>query len=494
MPAIADFAHKFGLVLKACNLSRGRIAQAVGIDKSVVSRWASGVQSPTDHNLALLTEVIARYRPDFARRDWDRVPHAFAEYLGLAVGSPPGELPLALPERPSIAVLSFVNIAGAPDEAYFADGIAEDIINALSRFKSLFVIARNSSFTYRGRTVDVRQVGRELGVRYVLEGSVRRSGDRVRFTAQLAEAGTASQVWADKYDSQVEDLFDVQDRITEGVVGVLEPALHQAEIERMRRKRPEHFGAYDHFLRGLAETNGFTRESTDAMLASCLKSLAIDPSFAPAYMLAVRAYIQRLTQGWIVDATKEAAEALELIARGLAADRSDALMVATAGQGFAWFGHDLAKGVAHIDEAIALNSNQAHIWMQSGILRTRTGDERTAIDHLERAIRLSPRDLRGYAIFQAMALAHHVSGDAETAYAWACRAVRHNPNYHPAWQSLAASAANSGRMDEARAAAQHLLAREPHLTVQNLFGRYPCTVPDKFKYVSDGLRRAGVPD
>ena len=181
---------------------------------------------------------------------------------GVVSGNPaqPPNVVLALPDKPSIAVLSFQNMSGDPEQQYFADGMAEDILTGLSRHRWLFVIARNSSFTYKGRTVDVRQVGRELGVRYVLEGSVRRASNRVRFTAQLVDTATGNHVWGEKYDGEAEDLFDLQDRITEAVVGILEPTIQLAEIERMRRKRPENLGAYDYYLRAQALTDAFTRE------------------------------------------------------------------------------------------------------------------------------------------------------------------------------------------------------------------------------------------
>ena len=496
MPA-PDFALKFGLVLKVFNLSRGRLAQAVGIDKSVVSRWASGVQTPTDHNLSLLTETVARHRPGFNRFDWDLDSAAFAARLGIA-GDPP--IPsvetsvLSLPDRPSIAVLPFSNLSGDPEQAYFADGVVEDIINALSRFKSLFVISRSSSFAYRGRMASIRQVGCELGVRYVLEGSMRRAGGQLRCTAQLVDAATGGHVWADRFDMPVEDLFEVQDRIAEAVVGVLDHAVQHAEIERVRRKRPEHMGAYDFYLRSLAQTDAFTVKSVDAMLQACRRAIALDPSFAPAYALAARTYIQRLVQGWLGDEKRAATEVLDLVEAGLGADRLDPLMLATAGHCFAWFEHDLAKGIAYIDEAIEITPNLVHALLPSGVVRVRAGQACTAIEHLDRARRLSPHDSRNYAIYQALALAHHVDGDPATACAWARRAVQHNPNYLPGWGALASSAAAIGRLDEARDATRRVLALEPGFSIGRLLRRYPISAPEKLAPVFEAMRRAGLPD
>ncbi|MBR1147497.1 winged helix-turn-helix domain-containing protein [Bradyrhizobium sp. AUGA SZCCT0431] len=405
----------------------------------------------------------------------------------------PSKVALALPDKPSIAVLPFQNMSGDPEQEYFADGMAEDILTGLSRHRWLFVIARNSSFTYKNRTVDVRQIGRELGVRYVLEGSVRRVGSRVRFTAQLVDTATGNYVWGEKYDGEAEDLFDLQDRITEAIVGILEPTIQLAEIERTRRKRPENLGAYDYYLRALALTDAFTRDAVRAMLSNCLQAITLDPTFAPAYALAARTYMQRHIQGWDVDEPRERAEVLDLVERGLCADRLDPLMLGTAGQCFAWFAHDLAKGIAYIDEALSVNPNHAHAYLQSGIVRTRAGDTEVAIKHLNHARRLSPRDSRGYAIFHALALVHQVGGNLELARDWAHRAVQHNPNFLPGWTALASSAALMGRDAEAKAAAETLLGLDPQFSISLLVRRFP-VVSDKFETYYEGLRRAGVPD
>ncbi|MFO1161822.1 MAG: adenylate/guanylate cyclase domain-containing protein [Reyranellaceae bacterium] len=435
---------------------------------------------------------VQAYAVQWQANDWPRV--SLVASPPVTAAPTPSDAPLALPDKPSIAVLPFQNMSGDPEQEYFADGMAEDILTGLSRHRWLFVIARNSSFTYKGRAIDVREVGRDLGVGYVLEGSVRQAGGRVRFTAQLIDATTGGHVWADKYDGPAEDLFELQDQITEAVVGVLEPTIQRAEIERTRRKRPESLNAYDYYLRGLSLTNSFTREAVQSMLDTCLHAIALDPGHAPSYALAARAYIQRHSQGWMVDEPREFAEALNLVERGLRADRGDPLMLGTAGHCFAWFGRDLPKAIAYVDEAIAVNPNHAHAFMQSGMVRIRVGETRIAIDHLERARRLSPRDSRSYVIFQALALAHHVEGDPSTAYEWARRAVQHNANYLPGWYALAASAASFGRVGEARMAKDRLLALDSTLSIRILTARYPMGMPEKFEPVFAGLRLAGLPE
>ena len=230
----------------------------------------------------------------------------------------------ALPDRPSIAVLPFQNMSGDPEQDYFCDGMVEDIITGLSRIKWLFVIARNSSFTYKGRSVDVRQVGRDLGVRYVLEGSVRKAGARVRITGQLVNALTGAHVWADRFDGELADIFDLQDQVTSRVVGAIAPKLEQAEIERAKRKPTESLDAYDYFLRGMAAFYQFTRPGNEEALALFSRAIELDPDFAAAYGMAARCYMQRKGFGWVADRDREIAETARMARRAADLGRDDA--------------------------------------------------------------------------------------------------------------------------------------------------------------------------
>jgi adenylate cyclase len=401
---------------------------------------------------------------------------------------------LALPDQPSIAVLPFQNMSGDPEQEYFVDGLVEDITTALSRFRQLFVIARNSSFTYKGRAVDIKQVGQELGVRYVLEGSVRKAANRLRITGQLIEAQTGSHVWSERYEGELQDVFDLQDRITSSVAGAIEPTLLEAEILRAQRRQGGNLGAYDWYLRALALTNVFTREAVDGMLRHNLQAIALDPLFVPPYALAARAHIQRFIQGWIIDLTKERAEVLDLVERGLRADRKDASMLGTAGHCYALFCHDLVKAIAFIDEAIDINPNLAQAFFQSGAFRAFAGDFELAIVHLERALRLSPRDARAYTFYQGMAFALFLSGNATTAREWALRGVQHNANYAPGWWVLAASSAALGNKVEAEEAVQHILALDPAFSISGFVQKYPTRGPDVLQSFVQGLRTAGVPE
>jgi TolB-like protein len=313
---------------------------------------------------------------------------------------------LALPDKPSIAVLPFQNLSGDAEQEYFADGVVEEIIIALSRFRQLFVIARNSSFTYKGRALDVKQVGRELGVRYLLEGSVRKAGGRLRITGQLIDAATGAHLWADRFDGELEDVFDLQDRVTESVVGAIAPRLEQAEIERSNRKRTESLDAYDCYLRGLAALHRFTKEASNEALLHFRRATELDPDFAAAFGMAARCYVQRKAGRWMIDPTSEIAEAGRLARRAVELGPDDALALCTAGFAIADVVDELTDGDALINHALALNPNLAWAWMFSGWVKISLGEPEAAIERLSHAMRLSPHDPYLSGMLSAMASAH----------------------------------------------------------------------------------------
>jgi TolB-like protein len=319
------------------------------------------------------------------------------------------DLPL-VPETPSIAVLPFQNLSGDPEQEYFSDGIVEEITTALSRFRSLFVISRNSAFTYKGRAVDVRQVGRELGVRYLLEGSVRKAANRVRITGQLIDAASAAHLWADRFDGTPEDIFDLQDQVTSSVVGAISPALEQAEIDRVKRKPTESLGAYDYFLRGIAAVYLETLQSHRMALQLFYKAIELDPDFASAYGMAAYGYCQRKTNGWIADRETEIAEAARLARQAVELDKDDAVALTWGGFALAYVVRELDSGVAFIDRALMLNPNLAAAWIASGWVRTWLGKPDLAIEHLARAMRLSPLDPLTNRTRTATANAHFFAG------------------------------------------------------------------------------------
>ena len=324
---------------------------------------------------------------------------------------------LPLPDRPSLAVLPFTNMSGDPEQEYFADGVVEEIITALSRVRWFFVIARNSSFTYKGRSVDIRQVGRELGVRYVLEGSIQKSGNRVRISGQLIEAASGRHVWADRFDSELADIFDLQDRITESVVGAIEPSLRRAEIERASAKRTEDLDAYDLYLRAMANHFALTRPASDEALRLLDRALELDRNYSAAKALAAIIHNTRVVQNW-ADQT-EIERGIQLAREALADHRDDPTTLRGAAVALAYLAHDFEPALAAIDRALTLNPNSATAYEHSGWIRLIVSDWRTSIDHFQKAMRLSPLDPAMGWFVAGLSWALLVAGRPEEALAWA---------------------------------------------------------------------------
>jgi TolB-like protein len=402
--------------------------------------------------------------------------------------------PLLLPDKPSIAVLPFQNLSGDPEQEYFADGVVEDIISALSCKRWLFVIARNSSFTYKGRTVDVKQVGRELGVRYVLEGSVRKAANRVRITGQLIDAATGAHLSADRFDGDLEDIFDLQDRMTASVVEAIAPKLEQAEIERAKRKPTESLDAYDYFLRAMASFYQRNRDANDEALRLFYKAIDIDPDFATAYGMAAWCYGWRNLSGWITDRAREVSEGTRLAWRATELGKDDAVALARSGHALALLIGDLDSGVAFIDRALVLDPNLARGWYASGWVRAYRGEPELSIEHQARAMRLSPLDPTLYHMRVGTAFAHMLGGRFDEASSWAERAFLEEPNYHPAAIVKAASNALAGRMEEAHCAMDRLRQIDPALRISNLKERHPIRRAADLARVAEGLRMAGLPE
>jgi TolB-like protein len=400
---------------------------------------------------------------------------------------------LSLPDKPSIAVLPFANLSGDPDQEYFADGITEELTTALSQFRWLFVIARSSSFTYKRRPVDVKRVGRELGVRYLLEGSVRKAADRLRISAQLIDASTGAQMWANRFDGDLEDVFGLQDQVTASVVGTIGPKLEQAEIERAKRKTTESLDAYDYYLRGLDSLYRWTEEGISDALRLFDQAIAIDPAFACAYGMAAYCYVQRKSYGWFTDRPHEVAEAGRLARRAVELGPGDAIALSKAAHALASVVRDIDSGAAFIDQALLLNPNLAAGWYVSGWVRVFCGEPETALKHHSRAIRLSPFDPLIFKVHAAIAHAHFFAGRYDEASDWAEKAVRAGPNYLTGIRASAASHALAGRLDEAQKRMAHMRARDPVLRLSNLKDLLPLRRPQDFARWSDALHRAGLP-
>jgi TolB-like protein len=401
---------------------------------------------------------------------------------------------LTVPDRPSIAVLPFENMSGDPEQEYFADGMAEDIITALSRIRLLFVIARNSSFTYKGRAVDLKQVGRELGVRYVLEGSVRKAANRVRITGQLIDTATGAHLWADRFDGSLEHVFDLQDQVTTSVVGAIAPAVERAEIERAKRKATDNLEAYDYYLRGLAYHYRWTRDATDEALRLCYKAIELDPNFGPAFGIAARCHVWKRANRWVTDLEREAAEALRIARRGIEAGIDDPIALCGCGFAFAYIGRDLDSGVTFIDRAIAIDRNASAAWHLSSFVRSWLGQPDLAFDHEMRALRLSPLDPRIGQMQFAAALAQFCAERFDEAVLWAGKASRDLPNWPLGIGVAAASYALGEREEEARNSAAHLRELIPSVRIADITSLFPFRRPEDTARLTEGLRKAGVPD
>jgi adenylate cyclase len=398
---------------------------------------------------------------------------------------------LALPNKPSIAVLPFQNMSGDPEQDYFCDGMVEDIITGLSRIRWLFVIARNTTFTYKGKAVDVKQVGRELGVRYVLEGSVRKAGDRVRITGQLIDAAIGTHVWAERYDRKFDDIFALQDELTLSVVGAIEPSLRLAEIERVKRKRPDSLDAYDLVLQ--AQPDVYTRMPAPSTKALALleRALALDPTYALAHAYAAECHHIIFLRGGLSE--EHRASSIRHAEAAMAYGQDDALTLSFAGFVIGMDKHDRAGAFAAFDAALAVSPSSAITYFLGSILLAWAGEAERAIEWGEHGLRLSPLDPWRFSAFYAAALGHFHRGLYEEAAAAARKAVQYSPAFSQTYMVLAATVAKLGRLDEAKAAAARVLELQPAFRYSRLFAGMDCA-PALVAALSEALRAAGLPE
>jgi len=402
--------------------------------------------------------------------------------------------PLSISDKPSIAVLPFQNMSGDPEQEYFADGMVEEIITGLSRFRWLFVIARNSSFVYKGRAVDVKQVGRELGVRYLLEGSVRKSANRIRIAGQLIDASSGAHLWADRFEGTIEDVFELQDQVTASVVGAIAPRLQSAEIERARRKPTESLDAYDLFLHGLASLYKFTKEGNEEALRLFYKVVELDPDYAAAYAAAAMCFSAGKGFGWVTE-QEVVGEARRLARRAVQLGKDDDTVLFCAGTVLAYVARELDDGAAFLDRALQINPNLALGWSHGGLVKLWLGEPNRAIEWFAQAMRLNPIDPAIFVMQQGMAHAHFFAGRYDEAVTWAKMVLRDQPNRHGALRIAAASCALAGRGEEAKRLIARLLEIDPALRVsnlQNVLGPY--VHPEHPAKYAEALRKAGLPE
>ena len=405
-------------------------------------------------------------------------------------GLGPIPLPPPLPDKPSIAVLPFHNMSGDPEQEYFADGIVEDIITALSRFKSLFVIARNSSFTFKGRAVDIKEVGRRLGVRYVLGGSVRKASGKVRITGQLIDAVTGAHLWADRFERDLTDVFALQDEVTIAVVSAIQPKMLQTEIEMATRRRPENLTAYDFFLRSMQQYYLTTRESLAEAIRLAHRALELDPRFGSAAALAGDCHASNVALGYANDPQFDCKEAVRLARLALRIDDGDPDTLSRVAVISAGMVGDSEAEIEMADRAVALNPNSWRTWNNRGWVYIMAGLPEEAIRSFERAIRMSPVDPLLHMTF--LGIGHALMGlrRFDEAIVVLKKALRQNPSFMPAYRGLASAFAHLGRDAEAHEAAARVLEIDPAFTISAHIAR----VPKNSKLFIEGLRKAGLPE
>ena len=428
-----------------------------------------------------IQEPIRAYQVSALSETQQAAPERVAE-----ADSPP-----PLPDKPSIAVLPFENMSGDPEQEYFADGMVEEIITALSRFKWLFVIARNSSFTFKGKAVDVKEVGRRLGVRYVLEGSVRKASGKVRITGQLIDAVTGTHLWADRFERDLTDVFALQDEVTVAVVSAIQPKLLQTEIGMATRRRPENLTAYDLFLRALQQYYLTTREGLAETIRLAHRALELDPRFGFVAALAGVCHVQNVLWGRAVDPQFDRKEAVRLLHLALSTDDSDPDTLALAAMTSAFMVGDSESEIEMADRAVALNPNSFRAWSCRGQVYFIAGLSEEALQSFERAIRMSPIDPLLHRAFVGMGLAFIELRRFDEAIVAGKKAQRQNPSYPASYRCLASAYAHLGRDAEAREAATRLLETDPAFTISAWTARGG---QSNAKLMIEGLRKAGLPE
>jgi TolB-like protein/Flp pilus assembly protein TadD len=405
-------------------------------------------------------------------------------------GGTSGETEHVTSQRPSIAVMPFRNLSGDPAQDYFADGIVEDITTALGHFRHIVVISRNSAFSFKGAAAAAADVGQALGVRYLLQGSVRKAGDRLRLTTQLIEAESGVQLWAEQLDGVLTDVFAFQDEVTRRTIGAIAPRLMHAELERLRRKRPESLDAYELYLKAQAQLRMMTREANDEALRLVEQALGLEPDYAAVAGLGAWACSMRDALDWSSESSGNAQKGLELAARAIRNGQDDAEALSLAGYALGFFGSNLDDGIATIERAIALNPNSALAFTNAGWLRAYKGDAARAIEDFDRALALSPRDPGLYRLNSGLAVALVELGDFAGAITAARRAIADNPNYLIGHRVLTAALAHSGKLEEALEVADVL--RRNGIRVSSHAPRRMARFARGLEPVLRGLRMAGL--
>src|SRR4051794_14913267 len=399
---------------------------------------------------------------------------------------------LTLPDKPSIVVLPFDNMSAEPGQDYLADGIVEAITAALSRIRSFFVIARSSAFTYKGRATNARDIGRELGVAYLLEGSVQKMGNRLRIIVQLIETEGGAHVWSSRYDGTMDEFFDLEDRITEQVAGALQPSVRIAEVERSRRKRPQDLGSYDYTMRAMPHVWALEKEESAKAIDLLAKALAIDPDYPLALSLAGWCHAQRSVYNWADDIASSQAMARSLAERAAAMSSDDAIILAVLGAVHT-FVRNYGTARVLLERAVTLDPNAAWAWSRLGWLECYSDQAQKGIENFERALRLSPIDPMNFNNFVGIASSHEIAQEYDQAVAFYRRALQERPNARWIYRNLSSSLWGAGRLEEAKQAYAELMRNYPDLTIAK-FKQAMVFSPAVLDRMADNLRRLGLPE
>lgn len=471
----------------------------VSKDALVEAGW--GGLAVADNNLTVQIAALRRVLAEAAQAEsWiETLPRRGYRYVGPAVATNAPDAPanaraasaLKLPEKPSIAVLPFSNLSGDAEQEYFADGMVDDIITGLARIKWLFVIARNATFTYKGGAVDVKQVGRELGVRYVLEGSVRKAGCKVRVTGQMIDASTGAHIWAERYDRSSDDIFALQDEIALSAVGAIAPSVRAAEIDRVKRKRPDSLDAYDLVLRAQLDVDSGMPEQVTRALVLLERAIELDPAYALAHGYAAMCHHCLFLRAGLQEANRAASirHARSAILHG----QDDAAALTLAGFSIGMDGHDRGAAFTALEAALAISPSSALTYILGSVMLGWGGDAERAIEWSERGMRLSPFDPRAFAAFDAQAMSHLLRGRYDESCRAAYKSVQSNPAHSITYMQLAAALAKLGRLEEAKAAAARVLELHPRFRYSRQFAGVNCA-PALAAVLGDALRAAGLPE
>jgi adenylate cyclase len=482
-------AHRLGLPF-----STYRRHLTTSVDRLTEWLWRLEQEAPRDEAIACPSAERA-FGDASANRDGNLAELRDVFQPAASGLAPPSELypTPSWTDKASIAVMPFQNIGGDPEQEYFADGVVEEITAALSRVRTFFVMARNSTFTYKGRAVDVKQVSRELGVRYVLDGSVRKAREHVRITAQLIDATTGNHIWSDRYDGSIEDIFDLQDRITESVAGAIQPSILLAEIERTKRKRPESLAAYDYILRALPHVWAFDPTLNTMALNHLNRALEIEPNYPLALSLAAWCQARQITYQWTSASDEARAEGLRLAKLAGEMDNDDPMVLTMLCAAHSVIG-DLDVASALMEKALALDPNSAVAWQRSGWVNVYLIRPEIAIAHFQRAIRLSPFDPMNFNCLYGIGAADWAAERYEDALLWFKKAILERPAMESILRPMAACLGQLGRISEASEAVQRLRGGYPGLTISKVMAITPFCNADFRRRYADGLRRAGLPE